>query len=264
MEAVPAEKAFRLPGERSTLDEHPAEPVSFVDALRVAASLAPDDRLRLIVRLWASLPEDHWAAPTLNELVEVERRLRDYEGGRQAQPPWELVQHILAKRPICAFYLTSPPQKIYSAPRRFDLFTVMIVTAAYAVLLSGMSALRFPPVVSCYVAAFITLVGMGQAVLFRGSMPRLASVQTGIVAYFLCTISYGFMEPRFDLFEFMPLAIVFAVIFGGILGYLAGVLVGGVFLVADVLRQRYGRQALESLEDSMPPATDALHLGDSQ
>jgi putative addiction module component (TIGR02574 family) len=216
-------------------------------ALESAESLDANDQLRLIARLWASLPADHWAAPTPYELHEFERRLRAHAEGQLLDAPWDLVRNIVKNR--------SRPQpaaasKLYSAPRRFDLFTIMLVTAAYAVLLSLMSAVRFPPVVSCYVAAFITVVAIGQALLSGLSMPRAASVYTGMVAYFFCTISYAFVDRRFELSQAIPMGILFGLLFGGILGYLAGVLVGGVFLVADVLRQRYGRQD----DDSESPA----------
>jgi putative addiction module component (TIGR02574 family) len=240
-------------GARSDLDS----------AFAAAESLDPDERLRLIVRLWASLPEEHWAAPSLDELVEVERRLRHYERGETGEMPWDVVRQILAKRSQSANPPTTTSQKLYSAPRRFDLYTIMIVTAAYAILLSGLSALRYPPVVSCYVAAFFTLVAIGQALLFGGSRPRPASVYTGMVAWFLGTFGYVFLDPHFDFFSFLPAGIVFSLLFGGILGYIAGVLVGGVFLVADVLRQRYGRET----EDDQPhahsrPRSEAHSPGD--
>ena len=203
-----------------------------------AEALEPNDRLRLIARLWASLPADHWAAPTPYELHEFERQLRAHAEGRLLDAPWEFVRNIVKNRSL---QRPASAVKLYSAPRRFDLFTIMLVTAAYAVLLSGMSALDFLPVFSCYVAIFITVVAVGQALL-SGRSPRAVSVYTGMVAFFFCTISYTFVEPRFDLFEAIPAAIFFSLLFGGILGYLAGVLVGGVFLVADLLRQRYGRQ----------------------
>ena len=60
------------------------------DAFREAQSLEPDDRLRLIVRLWASLPPEHWAAPTAAELAEVARRLSDQQLRRTVDPPWEI------------------------------------------------------------------------------------------------------------------------------------------------------------------------------
>jgi putative addiction module component (TIGR02574 family) len=233
-------------------------------ALIAAESLVPNDRLRLIARLWASLPADHWAAPTPYELHEFERQLRAYDEGRLLDAPWDFVRNIVKNR---SRQRPAAAAKLYSAPRRFDLFTIMLVTAAYAVLLSGMSALGFPPVVSCYVAVFITVIAVGQALLSGLSMPRAVSVYTGIVAYFFCTISYAFVEPRFDLFGMIPLAFVFSLVFGSVLGYLAGVLVGGVFLVADVLRQRYGLQDDENelpaiLPSEAKPRTMAHPLDD--
>ncbi|HEY3393365.1 MAG TPA: hypothetical protein VGK58_11705 [Lacipirellulaceae bacterium] len=233
-------------------------------ALIAAESLEPNDRLRLIARLWASLPADHWAAPTPYELHEFERQLRAYDEGRLLDAPWDFVRNIVKNR---SRQRPAAAAKLYSAPRRFDLFTIMLVTAAYAVLLSAMSALGFPPVVSCYVAIFISVVALGQALLSGLSLPRAVSVYTGMIAYFFCTISYAFVEPRFDLFEMIPLAIVFSLVFGGIFGYLAGVLVGGVFLVADLLRQRYGRQDDENelpviLPSEAKPRTTAHPLDD--
>jgi hypothetical protein len=232
-------------------------------ALESAEALEPRDRLRLIARLWASLPTDHWAAPTPYELHEFERQLREYDEGRLLDAPWDFVRNIVKNR---SRERSASAVKLYSAPRRFDLFTIMLVTAAYAVLLSGMSALRFLPVFSCYVAIFITVIAVGQALL-SGRSPRAVSVYTGMVAFFFCTISYTFVEPRFDLFEAIPAAIFFSLLFGGILGYLAGVLVGGVFLVADLLRQRYGRQDDENdlpviLPSEAKPRTTAHPLDD--
>jgi putative addiction module component (TIGR02574 family) len=228
-------------GDRSELDE----------ALHAAEALEPNDRLRLIMKLWASLPADHWAAPTPYELHEFERRLRAHDDGRLLDAPWDFVQAIVKNRSRLS---PAAESKLYFAPRRFDLFTIMIVTAAYAILLSGMSALRFTPVQSCYVAIFVTVVAIAQALLSGLSMPRAVSVYAGMVAFFVGTISYTFIEPRFDLSEAIPAAIVFSLIFGGVLGYLAGVMVGGVFLVADLMRKRYGRPD----EETESPAS--LHL----
>jgi hypothetical protein len=98
------------------------------------------------------------------------------------------------------------------------------------------------------------MVAIGQALLAGLSMPRAASVYTGMVAYCLCTISYAFVEPRFELSEAIPIGILFGLLFGGIFGYLAGVLVGGVFLVADLLRQRYGQKDDEAESLSASPS----------
>jgi putative addiction module component (TIGR02574 family) len=211
------------------------------EAFYAARSLEPNDRLRLIARLWASLPRHHWAAPSDSDLDELERRLNQFDTSELDAAPWKILRRVSGNYPDPL----KPTIKLYSAPRRFDLFTIMIVTAAYAVLLSGMNALRFPPIVSFFVAAFITMVGIGQAALFGGRQPRLASAVSGAVAYFLCWLFFALMNPRWDIAFMIIPGLLLSAIAGSPLGYLAGVLVGGVFLVADVLRQRYGKETVD-------------------
>ena len=55
------------------------------EALEAAGALEPNDRLRLIARLWASLPADHWAAPTPYELHEFERHGMVFHGALLAR-----------------------------------------------------------------------------------------------------------------------------------------------------------------------------------
>ncbi len=146
----------------------------------------------------------------------------------------------------------SPPEtaKIYSAPRRFDLATIFVVTFAYSLLFAVMSGLNFPPLASLIVGGFITVVGAGQALLFGGRYPRAASVVTGAAANVLITIVTSISAPRGFAGEFLGLAIPAGALFGAGLGYLAGTLVGGVFLVADAVRQIFARRAQASASDA--------------
>jgi putative addiction module component (TIGR02574 family) len=218
-----------------------ADPMSELDdAFNAAESLEPDDRLRLIARLWASLPAEHWAAPGEEELRQIERQLNDFDTDRLAEVPWKIVRQIASER-----WHSLPPPKLYSAPRRFDLATIFVVTAAYAIILSSLRGLGSPPLVVFYIAGFITLVGIGQAVLFGGTKPRLASVLTGIVAYFVGMVTAPLVG-HFDIggaVEQVAVALLFAAPVGAPLGYVAGVIVGGVFLVADAIRQMHTRPA---------------------
>ena len=241
MDAIQGEPVFETSEIISKLSSAQS-PEGIETVIRFASTLEPNERFRLIVRIWASLPDGHWAAPSLGQLVEIERRIREYDNGCRADMPWEMLGQFITKAPTGDSGSFAPSQKIYSAPRRFDLFTIMIVTAAYAVLLSGMSALRFHPIASFYVAAFITIVGVAQAVLFGGRKPRLASAIAGAAAYFLGWVAFAIIEPTWTIgFMILP-ALLFSAIAGPPLGYLAGVLVGGVFLVADIFRQRYGKE----------------------
>jgi hypothetical protein len=241
MSAIPDERPVGV--SNMPIEASSTRPDQAIEAAaRLATSLEPNERFRLIVRLWASLPDGHWAAPSLDELVEVDRRMREYEVGGRADMPWEVISRMVAKQRMGTSPASTPTQKLYSAPRRFDLFTIMIVTAAYALLLSSMSALRFPPIASVFVAAFITIVGVGQAVLFGGRQPRLASAVSGTVAYFVGWVCFALMEPSWGMGYMIIPGLLMSGILGSPLGYLAGVLVGGVFLVADVVRQRYGKE----------------------
>jgi putative addiction module component (TIGR02574 family) len=213
-------------------------PVSAASAAyQLARSLQPDDRLRLIAQLWASLPADHWAAPTETELKELQRRLDDGDAEALAIVPWKIMRQIAASRPDPAVVLP----KIYSAPRRFDLATIFVVMSAYSILFAAMSGLQFPPQASLMVGGFITIVGIGQAILFGGRKPRLASIVIGVAAFVVAILVSSIYEPRMYARPLILIVMSAWLIVGAAAGYVAGVLVGGVFLVADLLRKAYDR-----------------------
>jgi putative addiction module component (TIGR02574 family) len=210
------------------------------DALAIAEGLKPADRVRLIERLWQSLPKAEWPAANDEEIALLHRRLAEYGVEPGESVPWPIVERLVAER--ARF---SRP-KIYSAPRRFDLATVFIVTLAYSVLLGVMSALRLPPVASLIVAGFITAIGVSQALLFGGKRPRLASVLVGTLIYALSLLGFWLAtgQRAYPTSTFLVLG-TYAAIGGAILGYLSGVVVGGVFLLADAVRRmrRSGTEA---------------------
>jgi putative addiction module component (TIGR02574 family) len=208
-----------------------------------AAQLDPDDRLRLIARLWASLPPEHWAAPSAAELAEVERRLAQFDSGQTAEVPWEIVNRMLVR------HEATSRRRVYSAPRRFDLATVFVVTTAYSLLLAALSAFQLPAGAIAMVTGFITLVGVGQAFLFHGQRPRLASILMGLLCYTAPSLATWFIGNRMMPPGFVMMMLGNGIVGGAVLGYLAGVLVGGVFLVADVVRRKFGRPA----DDEVPP-----------
>ena len=52
--------------------------------------------------------------------------------------------------PIEAEAVDSPPDdRVYSAPRRFDIATMLVVTVAYALLMGAMRVLKFDPYLLC-------------------------------------------------------------------------------------------------------------------
>ncbi len=132
-----------------------------------------------------------------------------------------------------------PPERtpgiVYSVPRRYDLATMFVVSTAYAVLFAGMRMLEWPMEMSLTTGLFITLVGLGQALLFGGKSPRLASV---VVGY-----AFGVGGYLFIVWEdagYVPAEYFFGSLLVGLwwlpLGYLAGVLIGSVFMAAEKLR----------------------------
>ena len=227
------------------------------DILRAAEPLNSDDRMRLMVRVWLSLPPDHWAAPTDKERAALEHRLNVDDWEALGRVPWQILDRLQTGRQ------PKPRPKVYSAPRRFDLATIFVVTTAYSLLFAAMSGLQFPPIASLLIAGFITFVGIGQALLFHGSKPRQASIVVGSAVYTLATLAFWlFFKPPFpDGLIFVMVG--YSVVGGAILGYFAGVLVGGVFLVAEALRTRMRHTPIDSgsAEPANPPDPQSASQG---
>ncbi len=112
------------------------------ETLHRAQSLNPDERLKLIGRLWASLPREYWPPATADELADTNRLTTKQQIARGDEVPWAVVEQILAD---C---VRSSRSKVYSTPRRFDLATMFVVTSAYALLFAAMAALQFPATAS--------------------------------------------------------------------------------------------------------------------
>jgi hypothetical protein len=219
------------------------------EVVRLAESLGPDDRVSLIARLWKSLPQESWPRRTDDELVESHRQLA--KGGivRNESVPWPLVEQILADS------VRSSRPKVYSAPRRFDLTTILVVTAGYAVLFGALkmifSSLGETSGVAITIGGFVTAVGIGQAMLFGGRRPRTASIMVGAALCSIIMVGFSLWStPRGMSGPMLPFIVVYGAIAGIIYGYLAGVLVGGVFLVADLFRRRFKRFSVDTANDA--------------
>ena len=124
-------------------------------------------------------------------------------------------------------------------PRRFGVGSLLVVTAAFAILLGAMKSLQVDPIVMGLVAAFIAVVGAGQAVLFGGKAPRKASMVAGmlfpLVVGFLVFVYAVVARGRLSGFEFGEffVNIVLLCVLGMPLGYVAGGLAAGVFLAIE-------------------------------
>ena len=126
------------------------------------------------------------------------------------------------------------PITIFSAPRKFDLATMLAVTTAYALMFAGMRAADAPHEVMFWTGIFFSAVAAAQALLFQGASPRLSSVLVGTFFFVAATI----VRWEFAIISLLP-AILMGATMGAPFGYLAGTLVGGVFLIAHHLRQKF-------------------------
>ncbi len=140
-------------------------------------------------------------------------------------------------------------EKAYGAPRVFDLFTLLAVTLAFALLFAGLRLLEpllddEMPQVAMTISVFMTLSAIAQMTLWGGEQPRLASVVSGPfiggLIGFAMTIYYRDFSLVFGTMCMM--------LFGAPAGYLGGAVVAGVFLVADAIRRRYVKPASQGIE----------------
>ncbi len=127
-----------------------------------------------------------------------------------------------------------------AVPRRFGVGSLLIVTAAFAMFLGAMQALHVDPIAMGLVAAYVAVVGIGQAVLFGGKAPRRASVLVGIL--FLLVVGLANMVHAVvtnrpflgdDIFIEFAGTVFLSIVYGAPFGYIAGTLAAGVFLIIE-------------------------------
>ena len=133
-----------------------------------------------------------------------------------------------------------PATRVYSVPRRYDLATLFAVSLAYSLAFGAMRLCQFSATAFAIVAAFVTCVGLAQALLFKGQAPRAASLLVGMAfgptyAVFVAVLGAGPDVGR-AVAEILPLAL-FLAIPGAMIGYATGVAVGGIFLIAEYVRK---------------------------
>lgn len=133
--------------------------------------------------------------------------------------------------------------KVYSAPKRFDVSTLMVVTVAYAflfMLISTVAGMNNSASVwaSAIIGLFLAYIAIAQIVLFKGDDPRFASVVAGAAAFALTVFAVSaFGIDNNGIWNSIATAFLAGVFFGAPVGYFAGATVGGVFLISDMLRR---------------------------
>ncbi|MCR9295739.1 MAG: hypothetical protein NXI32_23725 [bacterium] len=132
----------------------------------------------------------------------------------------------------------------YGAPRVFDLFTLLAVTLAFALMFALLRLiepllLSDLPLVAISLGTFVTLIAIAQLALWGGNKPRLASVVAGPAIWFVIAMGLTARNPQNYLSIFAMLGLLGSSILGVLAGYLGGAVVAGVFLVADTFRKRF-------------------------
>jgi RimJ/RimL family protein N-acetyltransferase len=137
-------------------------------------------------------------------------------------------------------------------PRRFGIGAVLALTAAFALLLGLLKALGADASAQALFGILFLCVAAGQALLFGGRRPRLASAVVGAILLPVIVVVIELAEGRFprpDVLCSTPS--------GAILGYLVGLSVSFVFLVhswfSNMTDERYPKLALRLLTDEHIP-----------
>lgn len=170
-------------------------------------------------------------------------------------PPWEDTQwDEVGKRSVGSLKDPSPLEELsewlqerlgresYGAPRVFDLFTLLAVTVAFALMFAALRLLE-PllladwPTVALVLASYVTLIAIAQLGLWGGNQPRLASLVAGPFACLAIAIAMIVYRGT-ATFEVVTGTILLCML-GVPAGYLAGAVVAGVFLLADLFRRRF-------------------------
>jgi hypothetical protein len=212
-----------------------------------AEALDSQERLRLAARLMESMPRKDLAAL----LTFGAERLRAAQGqvakiatphtNSQAPPQPEVdpLWPFLRER----LFDPSKTSDLYSAPRRFDLATIFVVTAAYSLLLGAMSAMDFGPITKMSVGLLVTVIAASQAFFQNVANPRGVSIVSGAIAQSVLILMLGLFVRNWLEIPLIAAVILYGLLGGAIAGYLIGAMVGGVFLVADKLRVMFENRA---------------------
>lgn len=151
----------------------------------------------------------------------------------------------------------------YGAPRVFDLFTLMAVTLAFALLFALLRLLQ-PAFggdlggIAFAISGFVTLTALAQMLLFKGNKPRLSSILAGPVVWLVVGITFSLIAAPRDRVA-ASIGVICSTFVGLPAGYLGGAMVAGVFLLADQFRRRFMNSPSED-----PVNDDAIWNDDSE
>jgi hypothetical protein len=141
--------------------------------------------------------------------------------------------------PVQKWLAEQRKEEPFGVPSRFGIGTLLVVTAAYGLLLTLLrSLLDWDPRAIAWFVVFVSLIGAGQMLLFGSRRPRQASLITGAIALPMIVIltfvlHVGGHSPP----DALLCSLCSATLFGAPAGYLAGGVVAGVFLVMDAVQR---------------------------
>ena len=159
--------------------------------------------------------------------------------------------------------MSEEPEKQYGVPRRFGIGTILVVTAAFAMLFALLMSLGASPTVVAFFSGLVFVVGVGQLWLFGGKNPRAASAWVGVVGlptFSILRLSYSYVANWESPPQIMALLLLIVSLpMGALMGYLAGGMVAGVFLIMDAVEKTFFSPVGKFIdEETAPKAVDPL------
>ena len=134
--------------------------------------------------------------------------------------------------------------RVYSAPRRFGIGTLLVVATACGVLIWLLQLLGTPPSAIISIGVFLAVVAAMQVGF--GPDPRLASQCAGVV----CTVGWFFYyvisRQLFDCAIMCSLPVIIGL--GVAAGYCGGALVAGLFMTMEHAGKYFWRNTTSSEE----------------
>jgi hypothetical protein len=124
--------------------------------------------------------------------------------------------------------------RIYTIPNRFGLRALILVTGIFGVVFGVTQSVQAELRVVAPVLSFIVLICLAQILL--GRIPRVASILVGAFVFPMSALIDPLFEGQFVLQPIGWVDLFWLIACGMLAGYMGGVLLAGVFLVADHLQ----------------------------
>jgi hypothetical protein len=128
--------------------------------------------------------------------------------------------------------------RTYTVPNRFGLRAILMATALFAVSFVLLQAVQASLRIVAPAMSFILLIGLAQMVF--GKLPRSACAVVGALLFPISAWIDPMFEGRMRTQSIAPIDLFWLVTCGAVAGYVGGVILAGLFLIADQLRQLRG------------------------